>query len=514
MALFYNKKIFDKYGLTVPTTWDEYVADAKKLHAANPKEYITNDTGDAGFVTSMIWARRRRAVHGQRHQERHDQPAGRRARKKFADPLEPADHQGPAVADPSLDRPVVHGLGNGTHRQPGDRRLDAGVDLESGVAAGIRRLAGRADCRTGRRARPPPRRTAAARTSVMKQSKNPLAAAGFLQCMNTRPGRARSSPTRAASRPPTPCSTRPAFLDQAPAYFGGQKINQVLVAGGRPGPARLVLPAVPGLRQQHLPGHGRPGLRRQVQTSTPACRPGSSSSASYGNPAGIQRQQLVDPRHPLDFGGRPGFRPATAARGPCARERQPQQPSRMSGARRPPRARASSSSATRLPARRRAVPDPVRRPALLPGPPRAVGRPDREGPPDGPEHDRDVRRLERARAPAGRVRLAGGLDLGALPRPGRGRRDVRDRAPRTVHLRRVEQRRPARAGSSGGRGHRRPPQRADVHGRGRRGYLEQLAPIVAPRQIDQGGPIILVQVENEYGAYGDDQDYLTRARRS
>ena len=26
MALFYNKKVFDKYGITVPTTWDEYVA--------------------------------------------------------------------------------------------------------------------------------------------------------------------------------------------------------------------------------------------------------------------------------------------------------------------------------------------------------------------------------------------------------------------------------------------------------------------------------------------------------
>ena len=56
MALFYNKTIFDKYGLAVPATWAQYVADAKKLHAANPKEYITNDTGDPGFTTSMIWA--------------------------------------------------------------------------------------------------------------------------------------------------------------------------------------------------------------------------------------------------------------------------------------------------------------------------------------------------------------------------------------------------------------------------------------------------------------------------
>lgn len=41
-------------------------------------------------------------------------------------------------------------------------------------------------------------------------------------------------------------------------------------------------------------------------------------------------------------------------------------------------------------------------------------------------------------------------------------------------------------------------------------YMRQLAPVLAPRQIDRGGPIILVQVENEYGAYGSDPEYLHR----
>ncbi|MFG2077972.1 ABC transporter substrate-binding protein [Nonomuraea maritima] len=55
MALFYNKEVFDKYGIDVPATWDDYVAAAKKLHEADPKAYIANDTGDAGFATSLIW---------------------------------------------------------------------------------------------------------------------------------------------------------------------------------------------------------------------------------------------------------------------------------------------------------------------------------------------------------------------------------------------------------------------------------------------------------------------------
>lgn len=39
-------------------------------------------------------------------------------------------------------------------------------------------------------------------------------------------------------------------------------------------------------------------------------------------------------------------------------------------------------------------------------------------------------------------------------------------------------------------------------------FLRRVFDLVVPLQIDRGGPIILMQVENEYGAYGDDADYL------
>ena len=41
-------------------------------------------------------------------------------------------------------------------------------------------------------------------------------------------------------------------------------------------------------------------------------------------------------------------------------------------------------------------------------------------------------------------------------------------------------------------------------------YVTQLAPVITARQISHGGPIILVQVENEYGAYGADKSYLRK----
>jgi beta-galactosidase len=43
-------------------------------------------------------------------------------------------------------------------------------------------------------------------------------------------------------------------------------------------------------------------------------------------------------------------------------------------------------------------------------------------------------------------------------------------------------------------------------------YMEKLGAQLAPLQITHGGPIILVQVENEYGSYGSDHVYMGKIR--
>lgn len=43
-------------------------------------------------------------------------------------------------------------------------------------------------------------------------------------------------------------------------------------------------------------------------------------------------------------------------------------------------------------------------------------------------------------------------------------------------------------------------------------YYKELFKILTPLQITNGGPIIMFQVENEYGAYGEDTEYLTAIR--
>ena len=40
-------------------------------------------------------------------------------------------------------------------------------------------------------------------------------------------------------------------------------------------------------------------------------------------------------------------------------------------------------------------------------------------------------------------------------------------------------------------------------------YILRLADVIGGLQIHRGGPVIMVQVENEYGSYGNDRDYLT-----
>ena len=43
-------------------------------------------------------------------------------------------------------------------------------------------------------------------------------------------------------------------------------------------------------------------------------------------------------------------------------------------------------------------------------------------------------------------------------------------------------------------------------------YFDELIPRLVPLQITHGGPIIMMQVENEYGSYGDDKEYLAALR--
>ncbi|MFF2317919.1 ABC transporter substrate-binding protein [Arthrobacter sp. NPDC058097] len=56
MGLYYRKDVFAKLGIKPPTTWQEYADAAAKVHAANPKQYLsTFPPGNSAWFTALAW---------------------------------------------------------------------------------------------------------------------------------------------------------------------------------------------------------------------------------------------------------------------------------------------------------------------------------------------------------------------------------------------------------------------------------------------------------------------------
>jgi multiple sugar transport system substrate-binding protein len=224
MALFYNKAVFDKYQLTVPATWAQYVADAKKLHAANPKAYITNDTGDPGFLTSMIWAAGGHpyVTSGMKNVTINFTDAGA---QKFVTMWGPLVSGGLVAPISSWSNQWYQGLTNGDIASLVIGGW-MGVDLETGVPGGKGQW----------RVAPLPQYTAGTSASsenggssdaVLRASKNQAAAAAFVQWISTGQGAQISAGT--GDFPASTAILNSASWENQPqAYFGGQAINQVL----------------------------------------------------------------------------------------------------------------------------------------------------------------------------------------------------------------------------------------------------------------------------------------------
>jgi multiple sugar transport system substrate-binding protein len=282
MALFYNKTVFDKYHLQVPSTWAGYVADAKKLHAANPKEYITNDVGDAGFVTSMIWAAGGHpyVTSGTKNVTINLQDTGS---KKFAGLWSPLISSGQLAPIKSWTNQWYQGLANGSIASLVTGGW-MGVDLESGVPAG------KGDWRVA----PMPEWTAGqAATSenggssdaILASSKNQLAAAGFLQFMNAGEGAQMSAATGDFPASSAILSSA-SWQNVTPAYFGGQAINKVLAQA-----SDTVLPGWSYLPFQVYANSIFPDTVGQAYTGKSSLSAGLTAwqqqSASYGTQQGF-----------------------------------------------------------------------------------------------------------------------------------------------------------------------------------------------------------------------------------
>lgn len=223
MALFYNKEVFDKYGVAVPTTWDEYVDAARALHAADPNVYLANDTGDAGTTTSLIW-----------------QAGGKPYTVDGTDVSIDFTDEGSStyastwqtLLDEGLLAPVTgwtdewyQGLANGTIAS-----LAVGAWMPANLESGVPDGAGKW------RVAPLPQWTAGEATSaenggsslaVPSASKQQALAYGFIEYANA--GDGIQTRVDQGNFPATTAALQAEdFLGKESDYFGGQKINEVL----------------------------------------------------------------------------------------------------------------------------------------------------------------------------------------------------------------------------------------------------------------------------------------------
>ncbi|RZS91121.1 carbohydrate ABC transporter substrate-binding protein (CUT1 family) [Motilibacter rhizosphaerae] len=223
MALFYNKKVFAKDGVAVPKTWDEYVAAAKKIHAADPKAYITSDTGDAGMTTSLIW-----------------QAGGRPFRtdgtKVSVDLQDPGTKKWTAVWSQLIQGKLLSptpGWTDDWYKQLGNGQI---ASLVTGAwMPGV--LEGSVKAASGDWAvapiptydgKPVTANNGGSAESVMKQSKTPDLAAAFLKWLNASPDSIKVFLANGGFPATKADLSSPEFVATKPAYFSGQAINEVL----------------------------------------------------------------------------------------------------------------------------------------------------------------------------------------------------------------------------------------------------------------------------------------------
>jgi len=226
MGMLYRKDIFDRYGIAVPGTWDEFAAAARKLHAANPDIYLTNFAANqAAAWHGLLWQ------------------AG----------AKPYAVSGKSTVAVNVDDAVSQKLATYWGALAKDGVIGVETDFTDSWYAGLNQgkyatwltaawgpafLSGSAASTSGKwRAAPLPQWDASApasgnwggsTTAVIKSTKNPIAAAQFAQFLNSDPASAGLFASKQFFFPATKALLAdPTFTGAAPAFYGGQNVNQV-----------------------------------------------------------------------------------------------------------------------------------------------------------------------------------------------------------------------------------------------------------------------------------------------
>ena len=226
MGMLYRKDIFDRHGIQVPGTWDEFAAAARKLHKAAPDVYLTNlSANEPAAWHGLLWQAGAKpyAVSGKSTLSIDVDDA---VSKKLAAYWGGLAKDGVISTDPDFTDAWYAGFNKGKYAT----WLTA--------AWGPAFLSGSAKSTAGKwRAAPLPQWDASnpvsgnwggSTTAVIRSTKNPIAAAQFAQFLNSDPASAKLFATKQLFFPATKSLLADtSFTGAAPSFYGGQKVNQV-----------------------------------------------------------------------------------------------------------------------------------------------------------------------------------------------------------------------------------------------------------------------------------------------
>lgn len=224
MGMLYREDIFAQHGISVPATWDEFTAAARKLHAADPSVYLTNMSADQTAAWhGLMWQAGARpyTVNGTTV----GLAVNDAASKKIARYWGGLVSEGVVSTDPDFTSNWYQALNTGKY-----------ATWLTG-AWGPVFLSGSAKATAGKwRAAPLPQWTAGQQasgnwggstTAVIKGTGSPIAAAKFAEFLNTDPRTTSMFNTLQSLFPATQALlSSAAFSSQKSAFFGGQQANE------------------------------------------------------------------------------------------------------------------------------------------------------------------------------------------------------------------------------------------------------------------------------------------------
>jgi len=226
MGMLYRADLFEKYGIEVPKTWDDFADAARKLHAADPKVYLTNlASNQNGAWMALMWQAGSKPFTNTGPESvtvnLNDEVA-----KKLGTYWGGLVKEGVVSADPDFTDAWYQALNKGKYAT----WLTAAwgpVFLQSSAASTKGKW----------RAAPLPQWDAGKQVSgnwggstsaVVTGTKNPIAAAKFAEFLNTDPEATKKFATEQFLFPATKALLADSsFTGQKPEFYGGQTVNQV-----------------------------------------------------------------------------------------------------------------------------------------------------------------------------------------------------------------------------------------------------------------------------------------------